>query len=297
MFLNIKNILSEQSLSGRKTKPLVDAIKNRNPVTFYYSGPRTPEKDSVKPGTRIRAEVVAIGLSKKGNVIVRAYVQPPSVSKKGYNKTNWRTFIVDRMSNIDVLTNETFDTKRPGYKEGAESDRGPMVTTYVSSDWTDKPVVKQKEVPPPTPKPSAKPSKEPLPQPKVDDKPPAAPVQQKNHVEDVYKTIQPKDIDGKKIVTTQDYQKAVNDLYNRKLNDWKTSQRQIGKNDRPGEGTRKRFELDSNKELSNLLNKNNIVVSDEISQPNVTPETEPNTENQPLQESINRIKTLMLLVN
>ncbi len=80
----LHKILNEQNvLKGTKTKPLVDAIKNRNPISFYYSGPRKPKKDSVKPGNRIKAELVAIGLSKKGNLIVRGFVQPPSVSKKG----------------------------------------------------------------------------------------------------------------------------------------------------------------------------------------------------------------------
>ena len=298
MSFKISNILLEQPLSGRKSKPLVDAIKNRNPVTFYYTGPKSPEKDSVKSGVRIRAEVVAMGLSKKGNVIVRAYVQPPSVSKKGYNKTNWRTFIVDRMSNINVLSDETFDIKRPGYKEGSESNRGPMVTTYVTSDWTKTPDVKQKEVPPtPTPEPTTKSSKEQLPQPKVDDKPTATPQQPKDNVGDIFKTLKPLDVDGNKIISTQDYQKAVTDLYKKKENDWKLSQRELGKNERPGEGTRKKLEIDSNKELSNMLNKNNIVVSDQTPEPPTTPEVEPTPENEPLQETISRIKSLMLLIN
>jgi hypothetical protein len=63
----------------------------------------------------------------------------------------------------------------------------------------------------------------------------------------------------------------------------------LGKNTLPGEGTRKRFDLDSNKELSDLLKKNNIVVSDNL--------TEPETETEPLQETLSRIKTLMLLIN
>jgi hypothetical protein len=290
MFNSFK-ILIEQSLSGRKTKPLVDAIKNRNPVTFYYSGPTKPEKESVKRGTRIRAEIVAMGLSKKGNVIVRAYVQPPSVSKKGYSKTNWRTFIVDRMSNIDVLTNETFDTKRPGYKDGAESNRGPMVTTYVSSDWTKTPEVKPKETPPPV-KPEVKPSKEPLPEPKLDDKPSATPQPTKDYVGDIFKTLSPKNVDGQKIISTQDYQKAVTDLYKKKEDEWKSTQKELGKNILPGEGTRKRFDLESNKELSDLLKKNNINVSDNIPEP-----TEPQSVTEPLQETLSRIKTLMLLIN
>ena len=286
MSLNLSNILLEQPLSGRKTKPLVDAIKGRNPVTFYYSGPKSPEKDSVKSGVRIRAEVVAIGLSKKGNVIVRAYVQPPSVSKKGYDKTNWRTFIVDRMSNINVLTNETFDTKRPGYKEGSESGRGPMVTTYVTSDWTKTPEVKQKETPTPQPQVTKKLSKEPLPQPKVDEKPPVTPQPQKDNIGDVFKTIKPREENGQKIISTQDYQNAINDLYKKKEEEWKISQKELGKNISPGEGTRKRFELDANKELSDMLKNNNIIVSDKSPEPT-----------EPLQEVISRIKTLMLLVN
>jgi hypothetical protein len=285
MSFKIVKILSEQSMSGRKTKPLVDAIKNRNPVTFYYSGPTKPEKDSVKRGVRIRAEVVAMGLSKGGNVIVRAYIQPPSVSKKGYSKTNWRTFRVDRMSNINVLTNETFDTKRPGYKEGSESNNGPMVTTYVTSDWSKTPEVKPKETPPP-PKPVDEPVKEPLPQPKVDDKPSPTPQPQKDNVGDVFKTLTPKEIDGKKTITTQEYENAVKDLYKRKETEWKDTQRELGKNLLPGEGTRKRFELDSNKELSDLLKNNNIVVTDEII-----------NQNEPLQENLKRIKSLMLLIN
>jgi len=276
-------------LSGKKTKPLVDAIKNRNPVTFYYSGPTKPDKISVKRGVRVRAEVVAMGLSKKGNVIVRAYVQPPSVSKKGYDKTNWRTFIVDRMTNISVLTDETFDNKRPGYKEGSESSKGPMVTTYVTTDWTKTPEVKQKEVPTPQPQAPEKLSKEPLPQPKVDDKPTATPQTQKDNVGDVFKTLQPKDVNGQKIVSTRDYQKAVGDLYKKKEEEWKSTQRELGKNQSAGEGTRKRFDLESNKELSDLLNKNNITVSDNL--------PEPESQTEPIQETIMRIKTLMLLIN
>ena len=90
--MKINNILyniiveEENILKTTKTKPIVNAIKNRNPITFYYSGPRKPKKDSVRPGNRVEAEAVALGLSKKGNLIVRAFVKPPSVSKKGFEK-------------------------------------------------------------------------------------------------------------------------------------------------------------------------------------------------------------------
>jgi hypothetical protein len=184
----ILTVLEEQNiLKTTKTKPIVDAIKNRKKISFYYSGPRKPKKDSVKPGKRIDAEAVALGLSKKGNLIMRAYVQPPSVSKKGFNKTGWRTFILSRMSNVEI-SNQTFDSKRPQYKEGSDNS---MSVTYVTSDWTKQPKVKKEKKPvQPTPQPTeptvtpekptttvtkpeikAEPEKQELPQPKPEVKP------------------------------------------------------------------------------------------------------------------------------
>jgi hypothetical protein len=287
------NFLEEQEVpKGKKSNTLVSAITNRNPITFYYSGPKEPAKDSVKPGVRIRAEAVAMGLSKGGNVIVRAYVQPPSVSKKGYSKTNWRTFRVDRMSNLQILQDETFDITRPGYKEGAESDKGPMVKTYVTSDWTKTPEVKEPEIPQPTPtsepKPEVEPTKQPLPQPKIDDKPSPIPQDEpKDFSDTILNKIQPniKTINGEKVINTQDFNSVSADLYKMKEREWIDSQKQIGKNTNPGEGTRRRFEMSTKSELSNLLTKNNIKVSDN--------DTEEVQDDNNLQESINRIKTLM----
>lgn len=309
MFTLIK-ILIEQSLpsnlKGKKTGSLVDAITNRHPVTFYYTGPRSPEKDRVKPGTRIRAEIVAMGLSKKGNPIVRAFVQEPSVSKTGFAKNKWRTFIINRMSNITVLTDETFDSKRPGYKDGEESKSGPMAVTYVTSDWGTKqqpelPQIPEPSVTTPTPKqgtPKEKPTPEPtsepviakpedeLPQPKVDDKPDPTPeVEKIDFSKNVFDELQNKvkDINGVKTITKQDYLNSVTDLYKRKEKEWTNKQKEIGKNLKPGTGTRKRFEYTSNLELSNLLKNNNITISDQTQQS--------------LQENLKRIKTLMLLLN
>lgn len=289
----IFSLLTESDfLKGRKTKPLVDAITNRNPITFYYAGPKKPEKDSVLSGTRVRAEAVALGLSKKGNLIIRAYVQPPSVSKKGFVKTKWRTFLVNRMSNINVLTDEVFDTKRPGYKEGEESKNGPMSITYVTSKWTETQPVK-KEVPQVKPEPTVKPTTKPseLPQPKPEEKPSETPeYEPKDFSQDVYSKLTPsiKDINGEKYLTTQEYQNAFRELYKLKEKDWTQKQREVGGNLKPGEGTRKRFDVSSNNELSNILSKNKVNVVDELPQTEVEPESN-------LQESIKRIKTLMLL--
>jgi len=148
-FINtIFKILEEQNiLKTSKTKPIVDAIKNRNKISFFYTGPRKPAKDSVKPGKRIDVEAVALGLSKRGNLIIRGYVQSPSVSKKGFDRTGWRTFMVSRMSDLKI-SDETFDQKRPDYKEG---DDRSMTVTYVTTDWTNKPEVKKSKIDKPKP--------------------------------------------------------------------------------------------------------------------------------------------------
>jgi len=148
------DVIEEQNiLKTTKTKPIVDAIKNRKKVDFYYSGPRKG-RNSVKSGKRESAELVAIGLSKKGNLIVRAYVDTPSVSKKGFEKTNWRTFMVSRMSDVKI-SDEKFDQKRPDYEEGADMS---MSVTYVKSNWTNKPEVKKPRIVKPTvTKPTPKP--------------------------------------------------------------------------------------------------------------------------------------------
>ena len=142
----IFDIIEEQSiLKTTKTKPIVDAIKNRKKITFYYYGPRTPKKDSVKAGYRVKAEAVALGLSKKGNLVMRAYVQPPSTSKKGFAKHGWRTFMLSRMNGAEI-TDEVFNEKRPGYKEGPD---GGLSVTYVTTDWTKQPETKKIKKPEP----------------------------------------------------------------------------------------------------------------------------------------------------
>ena len=129
-----KFLIGEQSEPKLASKPkaLANAIKKRNPISFFYNGPR----NQVQAGRRVKVEVVALGVSKKGNMIIRGWVQPPSRSKTGFSKNNWRTFMVSRLTQVEIFDEETFDTKRPGYKEG---DDKSMLTTYVTSDWSSTP--------------------------------------------------------------------------------------------------------------------------------------------------------------
>lgn len=126
--LLIENNIEKNILKTTYTKPIVNAIKEKRKITFSYYGPRKPEKARVRPGRRIKVEPYAIGLSKKGNLILRAWVEPPSVSKRGFEHTNWRTFLISRIKNIEIL-GEFFDGNRPGFKQGND---GSMSTTYIS---------------------------------------------------------------------------------------------------------------------------------------------------------------------
>jgi hypothetical protein len=280
----IFEILEEQSvLKTTKTKPIVDAIKNRKKITFYYSGPRKPKKDSVKPGYRVKAEAVALGLSKKGNLVMRAYVQPPSTSKKGFAEHGWRTFILNRMSGTEI-TDEIFNEKRPGYKEG--NDNGLSVT-YVTTDWTSKSdvkkprIVKQKTTTEPTrqvepsiekpdvkgekPEPQTEPKTTELPQPKPEVNPTKEPDQSPEE-------------------PNQDLKDKQKELYNKKQSEWINKQKEIGGNIKPGQGTRARFSKEVEKEIPQPKPEE---------KPSVNPEDN-NDEDKNLQENIKRIKSLML---
>lgn len=145
----LEDIIEEQNypiLKISRNKPLVDAIVNRHPITFYYTGPRKPKKKSVKAGYRVKAEPVALGSHKTtGNLLVRAYIDDPSASKRGTpgrvgkEKANygWRTFLASRMSRVEVLKDETFNTPREKFNGGGD-DRS-MGTTYVSTDFSTTP--------------------------------------------------------------------------------------------------------------------------------------------------------------
>lgn len=162
-------------LKTTATKPIADAVVNRKKIDFFYNGP----KNQVKAGNRFKVEPFAIGITKKGNLALRAWVDSGSgsTSKKGFNLTNWRTFILSRMRNIKI-TDETF-TIRPGYKHGEEGNEGPIQKILVSTDFTQKPKVKKvttKKVEPEVPKvtgkkPSVKITPQALPQPKPEIKP------------------------------------------------------------------------------------------------------------------------------
>lgn len=269
------SVLEEQSLlKTTKTKPIVDAIKNRYPISFYYSGPRKPKKDSVKPGYRIKAESVALGLSRKGNLVLRAWVQPPSTSKKGFDKSGWRTFMLSRMNNVQVLQNETFDTKRPQYKEGNDNS---MSVTYVTADWTKIPKtisVKKpisiteptKQTEPSIEKPESKTTK--LLQPKPVEKPSKEPNQSSEE-------------------PNQDTENKRKELYIKKQSEFIDKQTELDGNIKPGQGTRARFNKEVEKEIPQPK------PEEKPSDTPVDNNDEDEEEDELLNENIKKIKYLM----
>lgn len=178
-------LLEQLALKSTAMRPFVDAIKNKRKVTFDYYGKLKPKKDSVMPGRRYKVEPVAIGVSSKGKLLLRAFVPTDSgsKSKKGFAKTNWRTFIISNIRNLQV-SNETFEKRPLPYKEGLESTNGPMKQTYLSVNWNEKPNVTKKIEPTKSPMTTKQkmdlvkqirsketPQKNELPQPKPKEKP------------------------------------------------------------------------------------------------------------------------------
>ena len=289
---NFKKILLEMSI-GSKRERITKAIKNRFLVSFYYNGP----KGEVLPGRRIKAELVALGLTKKGNLVARGWVQPPSISKRGYEKHGWRLFMLNRMSGIQIYEDETFDVKRPDLNDSGDKS---LSVVYVTSDWGTLPTVPKKddekpkpETKPelPEPKPSVEPDIEPepdtepeptiepeLPEPKPESKPPITPDPKIDFTSEIYDELKKKvqDVDGKKTISPDDFNVLMNNLRKKEFNDWSNRKKEIGDNSKPGEGTRRRIEKETEIKLFNLMKKDNIVIG-----------------TIPLQESIKRIKALI----
>jgi hypothetical protein len=279
----LENILKSITESSSKTTirgRLEDAIKNRYPVSFFYKGP----PNEVLPGRRVKVELVASGLTKKGNLAVRGYVQPPSTSKKGFKEHGWRIFLINRISpgSLNVYSDEQFNEKRPQYKEGDDSS---FSVTYVKTNWG---TIKEPKISEPTPQEPEikieKPQTDELPQPKPKEKPnDIIPDNKKSKVLDNLKT-KVKIINNEKQITPDDFINSVSELYKTKIEDWKIKQQEIGGNLTPGEGTRRKFEKETELELFSFINKENIKIK----------ETEEDIEtNEILQEEIKKIKGLI----
>lgn len=213
---------------------VVNAVKNKQKVVIYYDGD--------EPGGRGLREIepVCLGVSKAGNKVLRAW-DDEGASHTAYKGEQplpgWRLFRLDKILSLKP-TGENFTQMRPNFNPNGDKS---MVSIIAISNFG------QNQQPQPQ---STQPQSE-----------------SKNYANEVFDKLKTKvrDVNGKKLVSTIDFKLAIDELYKLKEKEWIESQRNAGKNLRPGEGTRKRFTNLSNSELNDLLNKNNIIVSDETS--------------------------------
>lgn len=288
----------EELLLEQDSKLLLlrNAISERKPITIDYRS----EDDEVLNGVRYDIEPVVLGThARSGNLVFWAYVFK-GTSKKGL--PGWKMFRVDRVNEIRTKPglNPFKLTDLPGYQKGKAPNAMKSLSKVeiFSPYWFEDDPRFKKDQPtqpappqpqkPTAPKPQPEPQKvepqaAPTPEPqKVEPQSTPTSEPQKNYGPDVYNNLKPKvkDVEGQKVINKQDYESAVKDLYSRKEGDWKNYQRQVAGNDRPGEGTRARFDKESRKELEDLLNKDNVKIQDE---------TQPDT----LSEVLKRFKALI----
>ena len=254
---NITNeLLLEQE---NKLEVLRKAITERLPISIYYSGP----PDEVREGQRIDIEPIVLGKhAKSGNLVIWAFVFK-GISKKGL--PGWKMFRVDRIKSAryNDIGATNFDLEDlPGYERGKAPNAMKSLSSVevYSPYWFEgepEPEVAPEVAPPPAP-----------PSPQV--VPPAPQVVQKPDISSktalgrIYNDLTPqiKNINGQKFISQKDYDNAINNLYHSKEEEFKVYQRAISGNQRPGEGTRRRFTNTSKSEIDNLLSKDNIQLSD-----------------------------------
>jgi len=86
---------------GDPMQELETAIKNRQPVSFFYNDKWQPEGVTGKYGQRV-GNPHAIWKGSNGTTYLHLYVDPQSASATG-DLPGWRTFILGRIQNVSVL--------------------------------------------------------------------------------------------------------------------------------------------------------------------------------------------------
>lgn len=239
------------------------SILQKLPISINYSGPT----DEVLSGKRINIEPIVMGYNKQSNnLVIWAYVFK-GVSKKGL--PGWKMFRVDRINNIDLMLGQKpFDlTNLPGYEQGKAPNYMKSLSQVLvySPYWYGKKQEPEIEIPKPkipgNPPPSdTNPPEEKLDDYDIDKLPKISGID--NELLSRIK-LKIKDVNNEKIISTQDMESFVKDIYRNKENEWKTYRSYIvGGNTRPDEGTRRVFDRESRKEVDDYLKKNNIKVSD-----------------------------------
>lgn len=237
-----------------KLSVLRKAIGERLPVSIYYSGP--PEE--VREGQRIDIEPIVLGTNaKSGNLVIWAYVFK-GVSKRGL--PGWKMFRVDRITSAKLNVNaKRFELgDLPGYIKGkAPSMMKSLSSVEIFSPyWFDK---EERYTPEPPPE---EVPREPMQPTQPEPEAPTDSGHPSKIANDVYRELSPqiRDVNGQRILSKNDYDTALDNLYGYQQDQFVARQRMLGGNERPGEGTRKRFKDTSKFELDRILAKDNIKV-------------------------------------
>jgi len=238
-------------------------ISERKPISIYYKGP-----EDVRDGQRIDIEPIVMGKhAKSGNLVIWAYVF------KGVSKTGlpgWKMFRVDRITSAKLNMNgERFKLgDLPGYVKGkAPSMMKSLSSVDIFSPYWFDDEEKYVETPPPelppqepeVPQPEPAVPGKPLAEPETDDIPPSGLATK------TYSELEPqiRDVNGRRVLSRRDYDTGLSNLTGYQTDQWVNRQRMIGGNERPGEGTRKRFDDTSKFELDRLLAKDNVNIGND----------------------------------
>jgi len=256
-----KNLLLEQDTT---MSVLRKAIGERIPMSIYYEGP----PNEVRKGQRIDIEPIVLGKNaKSGNLVIWAFVFK-GVSKKGL--PGWKMFRVDRIKSAKL--NQTAQRFKLGELPGYVKGKAPSMMKSLSSVdifspyWFDDEEKYVAEPTPPTEVPLQPQAQAPAPiQPKQPESNPETPNDSPNALANkVYNELIPqiRDVEGRRTISKQDYDAALSNLAGYQKDQFNVHQRMIGGNQRPGEGTRKRFDDTSKFELDRVLAQDGVDVEE-----------------------------------
>ena len=126
--MKLYNTFNKLILEVASREQISDAIKNRRVCAIYYDGD--------EPGGRGLREVepVALGKSKAGNLVMRAWDREGAshTGDKGEQPLpGWRLFRLDKMLSMKP-TGEVYNTPRPNYNPNGDKS---MVSVEINANF------------------------------------------------------------------------------------------------------------------------------------------------------------------
>lgn len=122
--MNLGNTLKKLILERASIETIYDAIKNRQSIIMYYAGD--------KPGGEGLREIepVALGRSKRGNLVVRAWDKEGASHRAALGKKplpGWRLFRLDKILAFKP-TGEVYNEPRQNYNFNGDKSMVDVIT-------------------------------------------------------------------------------------------------------------------------------------------------------------------------